>query len=377
MGGGPQSRSLTSSAALGRSFCIICQLCTQSTRSTGRPYGNHVAGDVTDAAGPARRGLVKNVVHTEASVFLGKGVQVLLQQDILRGNVGEDEVNLGLVTGGAATNDSANDLEHGSDTSAASNHTKVTDHVRGVDEGALGTSDLERLSNLHRRHVLGDVTGGVGLDQEVEVAGLVVARNGSVGAHNLLGGAIRLGAVGTNGDVLTDGQAEDGLLAGEVEAVASDACQLGMSGFEAWEYDLHGDIVRDDGLLLELKVLEGIRLQDLLDLCMRGVVSGQFRGIPRGAELTHGVELVGCQRERQGNSVRRPFALGDEASEDDQTSGNVDVVKVFAGSQFGHFEDGVRGLFFSTESGIGRVAGSLLALSLRVSGNLDNCQKGK
>jgi hypothetical protein len=31
--------------------------------------------------------------------------------------------------------------------------------------------------------------------------------------------------------------------------------------------DVHGDIVRDDGLLLELKLLEGIGLEDRLGGC--------------------------------------------------------------------------------------------------------------
>lgn len=52
------------------------------------------------------------------------------------------------------------------------------------------------------------------------MARLVITRNGSVRADNLLGGAIGLEARSTNGDVLADRETEDVLGAGELEAVA-------------------------------------------------------------------------------------------------------------------------------------------------------------
>lgn len=62
------------------------------------------------------------------------------------------------------------------------------------------------------------------------------------------------------------------------------------------------------------------------------------------AELTHVVELVSSQSKRQNDSVRQPFPLGDETSEDEKASGNVDVVEVSPGSQrFSHFESNARG----------------------------------
>jgi hypothetical protein len=67
--------------------------------------------------------------------------------------------------------------------------------------------------------VLGDVALGVGLDEQVEVAGLVVAGDGSVGADNLLGAAIRLRQVGTDGDVLADRETEDMTRGGKLESV--------------------------------------------------------------------------------------------------------------------------------------------------------------
>lgn len=238
-----------------------------------RAYSDHVGSDVANTSGPALGRLVKDVVNPEAAVLLGEGIEVLLEQDVLGGDVGEDEVHLSLVAGSTAADDGADNLEHGGDSSAASNHTEVTDHVGGVHEGALGALDAESLADLERGHVLGDIASGVGLDQKVKVARLVVARDGGIGAHDLLGGAIGLGQFGANGDVLADGEAEDRIGGGERETVASrgrsaqaqgKATQggTGRAGGHS-----HGDIVGDDGLLLELELLEGIGLQDLLELC--------------------------------------------------------------------------------------------------------------
>lgn len=68
--------------------------------------------------------------------------------------------------------------------------------------------------------MLGDVAGGVGFDQKVEVAGLVVAGDGSVRADNLFGGGVWLGEHCRDRDVLADGEAEDGGWGGEGETIA-------------------------------------------------------------------------------------------------------------------------------------------------------------
>lgn len=184
------------------------------------PYRDHVSRNVTNAASPSSRGLVENVVHAESLVLLGERIEVLLEQNILGRDVGKDEIDLSLVAGGAAADDGADDLQHGRNTGTTSNHAKVTDHVGGIHEGALGAANTNRLADGERGHVLGDVTGRIGLDEEVDIAGLVVARNGSVGAHDFLGGAVGLRADGANGDVLTDGKAEDRVGGREGEAVA-------------------------------------------------------------------------------------------------------------------------------------------------------------
>lgn len=215
-------------------------------------------------------------MDADTGVLGGKRVEVLLEEDILGRDVGKDEVDLGLVSGSAASDDGPDDLEHRGDSSATGDHAEVTDHVGSVDEGALGATDADGLADDERGHVLRDVALGVRLDQKVEVAGLVVTRDGGVRADNLLGRTIGLDTGGADGNVLADGEAEDVLGAGELEAVA--IVELSARGRISWRKaiessiasavkNLHGDIVRDDGLLLELELLEDIRLEDLLHLC--------------------------------------------------------------------------------------------------------------
>ena len=120
-------------------------------------------------------------------------------------------------------------------------------HVGGVDHGALGAADLEVVANLQGGQVLGDVTLGVGLDKQVEVASLIVGGNGGVGADNLLGLAFDGGG---ERDVLTDGQTENVGRTGQGKAV---------------NCDIVGDLV----LLLEDEVLELGGIQDLARLCGR------------------------------------------------------------------------------------------------------------
>lgn len=160
-------------------------------------------------------------MNAEALVLGGEGVEVLLQQDVLLRDVGEDEVDLGAVAGGgAAADDGADDLQHGGDARAAGDHAEVAHHVRGVGEGALGPAHADGLARGEGGEVPADVARRVRLDEEVEVAGLLVAADGRVGPHDLLGAAVRLWEDGADADVLADGEAEDVRGAGEGEAVA-------------------------------------------------------------------------------------------------------------------------------------------------------------
>lgn len=129
-----------------------------------RTYVDHVGSDVAYATSPTLLGLVEDVVNADTRVLLSESVEVLLEKDILGSNVGKDEVDLGLVSGSSATNDGADDLEHGSDSSTASNHTKVSNHVGSVDKGALGATDLDGLTHGKRGHMLGDVALRIRLD---------------------------------------------------------------------------------------------------------------------------------------------------------------------------------------------------------------------
>lgn len=208
---------------------------------------DHIGGDEADAAGPALRRVVQHVVHAEAVVFLGELLQLLLEENVLRVDVGEDQVDLGGVisaVAGTVANDGLDDLEHGGDTSTTGDHTDVAAHIGGVDHGALGTAHLHGLADLKIGQVLRDVTLGVSLDQEVEVAGLIVRGDRGVGADDLLGLA---GNGGSERDVLADGQTED--IGGTGQGESVDA-----------------DIMRDLVLLLEDEVLELGGVQDLARL---------------------------------------------------------------------------------------------------------------
>jgi hypothetical protein len=158
-------------------------------------------------------------VNTDAAVF-GDGIKIILQQNILRRDIGKDEVNLGLITASPAAHNSTNNLQHRRDTSPASDHAEVADHVGRVHKSTLGPAETDRLPDGQRGDVLRDVALRVGLDEEVEVAGLVVAGDRSVGSYDLLGGPVGLWAGSADGDVLADGEAEDGIWRGELEAVA-------------------------------------------------------------------------------------------------------------------------------------------------------------
>jgi hypothetical protein len=211
------------------------------------PFSDHFGSDIADTALPLLRRLIQDVVDTDVLVLLYQGIQILLEKNILSSNIGEDQIDLCGITLLTAANNSSDDLQHRGDAGTASNHTKVLDHVGLIDESALGTADLDGLTDNERGHVLRDVALRVGLDQEIKVAGLVITGDGGIRADDLLGSAIGLGKRSANGDVLADGKAEDRVAGGQLESV-------------------NGDIVGDDGLLLELEFLERVGLQHRLRL---------------------------------------------------------------------------------------------------------------
>ena len=110
----------------------------------------------------------------------------------------------------------------------------MTDHVGGVDHGTLGAFYFHGITDIQARHVLGNITLGIGLDKEVEEAGFIIGGDRGVGAKNLLGLAFDSGG---KRNVLADRQAQNVGRTGETETV-------------------DGHIVRNNGLLLQYEVLE-------------------------------------------------------------------------------------------------------------------------
>lgn len=247
IGGGPHMRTLTSLAGPGKRSWEIVSFCRKKKKKRKETHLDHVRSDKTNTTSPPGRGVVEHIVHTEAIILLLKLFQLLLEQDILGVDVGKDQVHLGGVVTtvpGTVADDGLDDLQHRGDTSTSGDHTNVTAHVGSVDHGTLGAAHLHGLTHLQGGQVLGDVTLGVSLDEEVKVTGIFVGGNRSVGAQNLLGLAVD---VGGERDVLTDGQTQDIGGTGERETVDA-------------------DIVGDFLLFLEDKVLELIGDEDLSGL---------------------------------------------------------------------------------------------------------------
>lgn len=160
-------------------------------------------------------------MYTNAFVLLGEGIEILLEQNVLGGDVGKNEIDLGPVSIRTPAYNGSDDLQHGRDAGATCNHAKMANHVGRIDESALGATDTDRLTDRHRCHVFGDVALGIGLDQEVKVSGLVIAGDGRIRSDNLLGCAIGLLQIGADRNVLADGKAEDRIGRGELEAIAA------------------------------------------------------------------------------------------------------------------------------------------------------------
>lgn len=155
-------------------------------------YRDHVSGDITNTTSPALRRLVKHIVHAETLVLSRKRIQILLEQDVLLRDIGKDQINLSAIASLAAADNRLDDLQHGGNASTTGNHTKVPHHVGRVRESALRSTDADGLADGQGSKVLADVTGGVGLDEQVEEARLLVAADGRVAADDFLVGAIGL-----------------------------------------------------------------------------------------------------------------------------------------------------------------------------------------
>lgn len=213
---------------------------------------DHIRGHEADAASPAIRRVVQDVVYAEVVVESAQLIQVLLQQNVLHVNICKDQVHLRIVV--RVPQDRLDDLQHWGDPGATGDHAKRADEVGAVVKVALGPLDADGLADFKTCDVFGDVAGGVGLDQEGELAFVVVGGDGRVGAHDLL--AVDAGG---DGDMLADGEAEDVIGSGEVETVAVGLLLVIESRGEE-EGSVHSDVVGNNGGLGELEILEHIRL---------------------------------------------------------------------------------------------------------------------
>jgi len=108
--------------------------------------------------------------------------------------------------------------------------------------------------------MLGDVASRIGLDEEVEVALVLIGGDGRVRANDFLG--LACDSSGER-NVLADGEAEDVGLARELEPVTS---RLAPWSFGGWGR-IHGGVVREYSLLFKFKLLEIGRLQHLARSC--------------------------------------------------------------------------------------------------------------
>lgn len=138
-----------------------------------------VLGDEARTALPALGSLVEDVKGTEAlGVCVLELVKLLLEENILLGDVAKDNGNLGLVVG--VVEDAAAQLVHGGDTSAASNEADVAVLVLGP--GVLGERALDgkRLSRSKLVDVGAHGAALVLLDEEVDVAAFIYKKQPTV-----------------------------------------------------------------------------------------------------------------------------------------------------------------------------------------------------
>lgn len=88
-------------------------------------------------------------------------------------DVGEDEVHFRCIIptiSRPAPDDCSNDLQHRCDTRPTGDHSQMLYHIGRVDHCSFRTFNSDRVAYLQSCHVLGDITGGVGLEQKVEKA---------------------------------------------------------------------------------------------------------------------------------------------------------------------------------------------------------------
>lgn len=157
----------------------------------GKDSLEKVLSDHALRAGPVLWGVVQRVEGAHAvRVLILEVLPFALEENVLLGNVAENESDLCLVVG--VLKDGAGELVHGGDAGTTSDQGDVV--VLVLLPGVLGdrTLHVESLSRLHVVKVLGHGTTGVLLDDEVEVANGVFITDGSVGTDD---GLLHLGTL--------------------------------------------------------------------------------------------------------------------------------------------------------------------------------------
>lgn len=87
-------------------------------------------------------------------------------------DVGEDEVHLRRIVptiSRPAPDDCSDDLQHWCDARSAGDHAQTLYHIGRVDHCSFGTFHSDCVAYLQRRHVLGDIAGGIALEKKVEI----------------------------------------------------------------------------------------------------------------------------------------------------------------------------------------------------------------
>ena len=201
---------------------------------------DHIARDEALAAGPAGGRVVENVLRKSVSEVtgdrqawdsrrLGSGRWIALAgrrapcaglgpvsarhpreiigrlTDIILIDIGIHQPNLRRILVIRQTR--LDDLVHRRDPRSTRNHQQVIGQVPRVRKLALGPLDLDVLPDRQEGKVPRDITLFIRLDEQVESTRvLAIERRGRVTPHDIL--PVNLG---TDGNVLTDGQAEDRL----------------------------------------------------------------------------------------------------------------------------------------------------------------------
>jgi hypothetical protein len=170
-------------------------------------------GDNTLGTGPVLWGVVEGVegAHTVGELVL-EVFPLALEEDVLLGDVTEDEGDLCVVVG--VLEDGAGELVHGGDAGTTSDQGDVVVLVGLPGVLGDGTLHVEPLSRLHVVKVLRHGTAGVLLDDKVDVADGILVTDGSVGTDD---GLLHLGALVLCNESRSDGEARNAAVLGEVE----------------------------------------------------------------------------------------------------------------------------------------------------------------